>query len=386
MASNAQDEYYHQARRHDGGTRQSTARDVMRGPSLRQPQTTVYAHPAQGTRVQPSQLRPGVESTLAGSGIARNPSVYAPPSHHIQGVVTSPPPQVGYQHPNRPPVAPSASNGGRSTSLQSSSVPSSSGPYAPNPPATHIPPVTPASPIKHQWSERGYRASGGAVPLPYVTAELQTSPTTRTTGGRVPSQSHGSNSTRYNLPQCKMPRCDKPAIFDQRINEQREYCEEHINYAVTVGFASCCSVCGKMPARLDSEFCSESCSNLNVRRHSVAAPSGTPGYNRQHTVQQIVSPTAHTPIHVPQPVTAKSAPTKLCENCKKKGKGPCSGDCAAAGNLKPRKPSDRTNVPDSDGLGQTCQECRGFIKEGNGRYCSKRCEEASRKPRTSRPR
>ncbi|KAH8991278.1 hypothetical protein EDB92DRAFT_689270 [Lactarius akahatsu] len=327
-------------------------------------------------RVQPSQLGPGV---VAGSGMARSPSVQSPPSHHIRGVVALSPSQIGYQHPSRPPVAPSVSNGGRGTSLQSSSIPSSSGPYASS--ATHTP-ATPASPMKHQWSEGGYRASGGAVPLPYVIAELQSSPTTRTTGGRVPSQSYGSNPTRYNLPRCKMPHCDKPAIFDQHINEQREYCEEHINCAVSVGFARCCSVCQKMPARLDSEFCSESCSNLNVRRHSMAPP-GTPGYNRQHTGEEMVSSTAHSPIHAPHTATAKQASTKLCENCRKKGKGPCSGDCAAAGNLKPRKQSDRTVVP--EGLGQTCQECRGFIKEGHGRYCSKRCEEASRKPPTSRP-
>ncbi|KAH9173739.1 hypothetical protein EDB89DRAFT_2228590, partial [Lactarius sanguifluus] len=168
-------------------------------------------------------------TTLAGSGIVRTPSVYSPLSHPIQGVVTSPPSQIGYQQPNRPLVALSVSNGGSGTSLQfnnMSSVPSGSGPYAPNPPATHIPPVTPASLMKYQWSEGGYDASGGAVTLPYVTAELQPSLTTRITGGRVPSQSHDSNPTRYNLPRCKMLRCDKPAIFDQHINEQREYCEE----------------------------------------------------------------------------------------------------------------------------------------------------------------
>ncbi|KAH9029304.1 hypothetical protein EDB83DRAFT_1890410 [Lactarius deliciosus] len=185
MASNAQDEYSNLARRHDGGTRQ------------------MYAHSTQGTRLQPSQLGPGVESTLAaGSRIARTPSVYSPL-----------PSQVGYQHPNRPFIAPSASNGGRGTSLQSSS-------YALNISATHIPSVTPTSPMKQQWPEGGYRAPGG-VPPHYVTAEPQPSPTARTsTGGRVPSQSHGSNPTRYNLPQCKMPPCDKPAIFDQDINEQ----------------------------------------------------------------------------------------------------------------------------------------------------------------------
>ncbi|KAH9029324.1 hypothetical protein EDB83DRAFT_2319472 [Lactarius deliciosus] len=177
--------------------------------------------------------------------------------------------------------------------------------------------------------------------------------------GRVPSQSHGSNPTRYNLPRCKMPQCDKPAIFDQHINEQLMWSLSDSHLAVR-----------------------ESCSNLNVRRHSVAPP-GTPGYNLQHTGQQMVSPTAHTPTHVPPSATAKPPSTKLCENCRKMGKGPCSRDCAAAGNLKPRIQTDR--IDPHDGLGQTCQECRSVIKDGHGRYCSKRSEEASRKRRTSRP-
>ncbi|KAI9439527.1 hypothetical protein H4582DRAFT_2074868 [Lactarius indigo] len=165
--ANSQDGYYHQhlARGHDGATRQ------------------MYAPSVQGARGQPSQ--PGVESNLAGPGMVRTPSVYSPPGHSPPGVVTSPPPQIGYQQTNRPYVALSPSNGGRGTSQQSgnmSSVPSSSGQYAPNPPATHVPPITSASPMRQQWSEGGYRASGGGVSPTYVTAELQPSPTTRTSG------------------------------------------------------------------------------------------------------------------------------------------------------------------------------------------------------------
>ncbi|KAH9053805.1 hypothetical protein EDB87DRAFT_1649564 [Lactarius vividus] len=357
--------------------------------SLTTPTRSVYPHSVQGAQ---GQL--GVES---GPRVARTPSDYSPPGHSVQGVVTSSS-QIGYQqHPVHSGLP--ASNSGRGVSHQPnymSSVPSSSGPYASNTSATHPSPVAPASPTKQQWQEGGYRAPGGAVPTRYVTTELQPSPTIRTTASRVHSQPHGSSTsnihqTRYNVPKCELPGCNKPAIFDQRINEQREYCEEHIGRAITVGFASCCSVCRTMPARLDSEFCSESCSNLNVRRRDVASPS-TPGYHPstvQHAEQQMGPPSSHTTVypHARQPAVKPALP-KLCENCSpsqgKKGKKTCSGECTAPSNRsRPPKQSDRHVDP--DGLGQTCQECRGFIKEGNGRYCGKRCEEASRKPRTSRP-
>ncbi len=120
--------------------------------------------------------------------------------------------------------------------------------------------------LKQPWQEVSYRAAGGTVSPPYVTAEPQSSPTTRTTGGEplphssslaaqnresnsgvskghVPSHFHRSSSisstsnshqTRLNLPRlgCELPHCDKPALFDQHINEQREYCEEHIGYVL----------------------------------------------------------------------------------------------------------------------------------------------------------
>jgi len=151
-------------------------------------------------------------------------------------------------------------------SNQSPRSPAFSGPYASNPPAAHIPPLAPASPMKQPWQEASYRGAGGTVPPPYVTAEPQSSPTTRTTGGEplpissslavrnresnsgvskghVPSHFNRSSSTsstsnshqtRFNLPRlgCKLPHCDKPALFDQHINEQREYCEEHIGYVL----------------------------------------------------------------------------------------------------------------------------------------------------------
>ncbi|KAH8983992.1 hypothetical protein EDB86DRAFT_169289 [Lactarius hatsudake] len=199
----------------------------------------------------------------------------------------------------------------------------------------YISPRAPVSLVEQPWQE-DYRAAGRTRSPPYATAELQPSPigTIRTTGGRVSSQSHSPNptsstsnihQTRYNIPRCKCPRCDKPAVFDQHINEQREFCEEHIKCVISVGLATCCSVCREMPARLDSEFCSESCSNVNARRVTSLDPL----------------------------------------------------------DYRLRIQPERSDVPES--LPSTCQECRGFMKEGRGRYCSKACEDASRKPRTSRP-
>ncbi|KAI9454392.1 hypothetical protein BJY52DRAFT_729321 [Lactarius psammicola] len=227
MTSNTPDKYPHNlARGYDSGTRQTR---------------TGYPHSGQGARSQPSQ--PGVDGTLVdypGSGIARTPAVYSPTTQPGQA---SPLLHTSYQPLNHSHVALSASHGGHSTSPRSNSmnsVPSGTY-YAPNPPAAHTHSRTPASPMEQQWQE------------------LQPSPATRTTGGHVPPQSYGSNSTSStsnshhtrlsNLPRlgCKLPRCDKPAIFDQHINEQREYCEEHIKCAVSVGFARCCVRCRKMP-------------------------------------------------------------------------------------------------------------------------------------------
>jgi len=147
-----------------------------------------------------------------------------------------------------------------------------------------------------------------------------------------------------------------------------------------------------MPARLDSEFCSEACSNLNAR----VASSGATSYHQptvQPAVQQMMQPTSQ-PMHphVRQPPVQPAA-TELCENCRRdpsrgtKGKRSCSGECAAAGDpSKLRKQPERKDISVPEGLGPTCQECRRHMKETRSRYCSKACEEASRKYHsTSRP-
>jgi len=249
--------------------------------------------------------------------------------------------------------------------------------------------------MKQPWQEQGYRPTGGTMPPPYVSAETQPSPaTTRPTGSHVPSGSriNGSGSTsstnntthqtRHNLPQCKLPRCDKPAIFDHRINEQREYCEEHIRRAISVGFAGCCLTCQNMPARLDSEFCSEACRNSHAASSSTAAS----GYPRaQSTVQDVVMqdvrPTPQPPpVHSQQPTVQPAA--KLCENCHSsrgtQGKRPCSGgECANAQAKKRSGGSGANRVP--EGLGPACQDCRRPMKDSRSRYCSKECEEAGRR-------
>lgn len=137
--------------------------------------------------------------------------------------------------------------------------------------------------------------------------------------GRFPSHFHDSRPTSAtssrNLPQCKLPRCEKPVIFDYRINEQREFCDEHIGYflrvvscenssfklcfcrlVIPVGFAGRCMMC-RMPARLDSEFCSEACRCMNAQME----PSGTTGYHQptvQPAVQEMVQTSATPPPSV----------------------------------------------------------------------------------------
>ena len=158
---------------------------------------------------------------------------------------------------------------------------------------------------------------------------------------------------------------------------------------VSVGFARCCRLCRKMPARLDSEFCSEACSNLNAR----VASSGATSYHQptvQPAVQQMMQPTSQ-PMHphVRQPAV-QPAPAKLFENYRSsrgtQGMTSCSGEYATAGISMPRKQPERNDISVPEGLGPTCQECRRHMKETRSRYCSKACEEASRKYHsTSRP-
>jgi hypothetical protein len=165
----------------------------------------------------------------------------------------------------------------------------------------------------------------------------------------------------WNLPRCKLPGCEKQAIFDPRINEQREFCEVHIGHAIHVGFAGPCLACESMPARLDSKFCSDACRRLGAR----AAPgpsSTTTGYFQptgfvQPAVLPLGQPTPQPPVHSHvrrEPAVQPAPPIKLSKSWK--------GDYS---------------VP--EGLAPTCQECRGPIKGRRDHYCSKACEEENRR-------
>lgn len=342
MASSPQYQYAHNlnivARAYDTGTQQTRTADA----------------PSRGRSSQPgvNSTTPSLAHYYLGSGMASvgAPSVYSPSN---QGIVTSPPSQMVPQPPNQTFVAPlRASNIHHSTSPQYNNIGSfPSGPYASNPSAAHVPPPLTTSATKQPRTEVRYNAAGvtGVPPPHYVTPGLQPSPTTKpitkatSTGDYAPSPFHGSGSTpsssnthqtRSGPPLCKLPRCDKPAIFDRHINEQREYCGEHIKHAISVGFAGCCLWCKKMPARLESRFCSEVCN-----AHAKSSP-GTSLDHQQTTVQPAVP--------------------------------------------KIRPPKKNPTVP--DGLGQACQECRRPMEETPSRYCSKECKEASRKFRgASRP-
>ena len=155
--------------------------------------------------------------------------------------------------------------------------------------------------------------------------------------------------------------------------------------AISVGFAGCCLICQVMPARYDSEFCSEACKN------SRAAPSSTsvyPHLTRQYTGSQAVKPSSQPPVQSNvQKSTGTAQPTsaKPCETCGSprgaQGKRTCS--CAAANNSM-KQPGSNYSVP--EGLQPTCPECRRPImnlKEARGRCCSKACEEERRKSKNT---
>ena len=137
--------------------------------------------------------------------------------------------------------------------------PSFTGPYtSSNPSAAHIPPSTLGPALSTR--QRSYGASGVAASSTYVPADARPSSTTRATGGEplppscslkihnrvpksgtsaghVPSQSRSSGSTipssnHQSRPRCKLPQCQKAAIFDNRIHEYREFCEDHIMYVL----------------------------------------------------------------------------------------------------------------------------------------------------------
>ena len=100
-----------------------------------------------------------------------------------------------------------------------------------------------------------------------------------------------------------------------------------------------------MPARLDSEFCSEACRNMHAQIASL--PPSTPNHRGQQLTATVIGQSST------------------------QGKRPNGGEGG--------KKRNDNSVP--EGLGPTCQECRRpIVKETRigSRYCSKACEDASR--------
>ena len=177
--------------------------------------------------------------------------------------------------------------------------------------------------------------------------------------------------------QCKLPGCRKAAIFDPSINEQREFCEDHIKYAlrpplrarrllvmslsshvIPDGFAGRCAMCKKMPARLDSEFCSDACRSMSEH---MGIPSTITG-NTGHQYQQ-------------QPPSTTRQPAPHMQRAPSNG-----GSGAAVGVPHTSRRPAENSVP--EGLVPTCQECRRpIMKESRtgSLFCGRNCEEAYRK-------
>lgn len=222
---------------------------------------------------------------------------------------------------------------------------------------------------------------------PYSLVFLNRVPIFGASKGHDPSRypgsgsSSGPNSFSINTHQpesrlCKLPGCRKPAIFDPSINEQREFCVDHIKYVLhslvraptlTVmtlshvipdGFAGRCAMCKKMPARLDSEFCSEACRSMSEHMGMPSTMTGNNGHYQQ-----------------PSPTPRQTAP--VAPHMQRVPSNGGSG--AAAGVPHANKRPAENSVP--EGLVPTCQECRRpIMKESRtgSRFCGRNCEEAYR--------
>ncbi|KAF8263651.1 hypothetical protein EI94DRAFT_1703837 [Lactarius quietus] len=358
-----------------------------RARGTRQNRTAPDAQSGQGEWLQPTYMEvDGDFAHYPGSGMVNPPASYSQRNQGLgvaispmspMGIVTEPYPQIPQQllSPSRSSVA--STSGHRISPQYTGSVSGSAslGPYSSNPLAPRIPPTTPAPSTAELRQGVTYGAAGGAAPSNYFPVDTRTS-SSRSTGGSLTwvrpkvtpfAAAHGSGSgsssstrnTHQSRPRCKLPHCENPAYFDRRINEQREFCEEHIGGVVNVGFAGCCQMCKKMPARLDSDVCSEAC-------RKMMASSSNSGYQQptatgQPALQQIVQPTLQPSLYYPSQQPAAQQPSS-------------AGD--------PRKRSRKDSIP--DGLGPTCQECRRhFTKETRSRFCSKNCEDAHRKYNSS---
>ena len=133
------------------------------------------------------------------------------------------------------------------------------------------------------------------------------------------------------------------------------------SHIIPDGFAGRCAMCKKMPARLDSEFCSDACRSMREHMGILSTMTG----NTSHYQQQ------------PTPTTRQPAPHMQ--------RAPSNGGSGAAVGVSHtgKRPAEN---PVPQGLVPTCQECRRpIMKESRtgSRFCGRNCEEAYRKYNSS---
>jgi len=85
-------------------------------------------------------------------------------------------------------------------------------------------------------------------------------------GGTPGTPRHFPESPTYNPsgPQCRVPGCSQPSCFVNCIQEQSDYCGNHLYTAVPQGFATSCERCKELPARHGSRYCGQSCRNADA--------------------------------------------------------------------------------------------------------------------------
>jgi len=200
-------------------------------------------------------------------------------------------------------------------------------------------------------------AVGNSVPPPNIPVQLQATPAAGSlnnlggTSRHFPQAPIGPPS----VSQCKLPGCREPRYFDNRIQEQLDYCRYHINTAISEGFAALCERCKELPARDDSRYCSQLCRSAEARGPSVARQlsiaSGTVPQGFAATCQE---------CHRPMGDSSRRFCSLQCENANR------GHQLSIASGTVPQ------------GFAATCQECRRPMADSNRRFCSLQCENANR--------
>ncbi|KAH9957149.1 hypothetical protein BC827DRAFT_723211 [Russula dissimulans] len=161
------------------------------------------------------------------------------------------------------PVQPSSSSGGQS--------PHAPGPYVISRSAQVSASVgRSSSTLSPQAINMGSNYAAGMRGQPPIAAQVPQSPAVaRVTGNPLSTNNSGR-------PQCRIPRCTQPTFFDNHIQEQLDYCEEHIYSSVSEGFAALCRRCNRLPTRDDSKYCSQACGSAEGGGSMVRQPSVVP--------------------------------------------------------------------------------------------------------------